>query len=81
MAVIGHEKVEGQQTIEMEELSERLATVLVWSLESTVGPQQSIVVNRKLGAEDGGISMWADLIRHFEKGSTDLRKVATKKAD
>ncbi len=55
------------------ESSERLAAVLVLSLESTRGPQQSIVVNRSSAEEEDGISMWADLVRHFEKGLVDLK--------
>ncbi len=45
MAVTSHVKEEVYQFVELEKLSERLAAILVWSLESTVGPLQSIVVN------------------------------------
>ncbi len=45
MAVTSHVKEEVYQFVELEELSERLAAILVWSLESTVGPLQSIIVN------------------------------------
>ncbi len=57
----------------LEESSEKLAAVLLLSLESTRGPQQSIVINRSSSEEENGILMWADLIRHFEKGSKEIR--------
>ncbi len=75
VAAQGHEKLEICHGAEMTQLSEKLAAILVLALGSTMGPQQSIVVNREAGKEDDGISMWADLIRHFEKGSMDLRKM------
>ncbi len=75
LAVNGHEKEEPYQFQDQDEPSRKLAAILVWSLESTVGPQQSIVVNRRIGTEDDGIRMWVELIRHFEKGSADLRKI------
>ncbi len=75
VAAQDHEKLEICHEAEMTQLSERLAAILVLALGSTMGPQQSIVVNREAGKEDDGISMWADLIRHFEKGSVDLRKM------
>ncbi len=56
------------------ESSERLAAVLLLSLEPTKGPQQSIVMNRCSEEKHDGVRMWADLIRHFEMGSVDLRK-------
>ncbi len=58
---------------DMKESSEKLAAVLLLSLESTRGPQQSIVVNRSSTEEENGILMWADLVRHFEKGSVELK--------
>ncbi len=59
----------------LRETSKRLACILLLSLESTEGPQYSIAVNRRWGEECDGIKMWADLIRHFERGSTELRKL------
>ncbi len=53
--------------------SERLAALLLLALDSTTGPQQSLVINRNTGMEDNGIAMWADLIRHFERGSKEIR--------
>ncbi len=58
---------------DLEESFERLAAVLLLSLESTRGPQQSIVINRSSGEEENGILIWADLIRHFEKGSREIK--------
>ncbi len=61
--------------VELTITSKKLAAILLLSLESTKGPQQSIAVNRRWGEEYDGIRMWADLIRHFERGSTELRKL------
>ncbi len=58
---------------DLEESSERLAAVLLLSLESTKGPQQSIVINRSSNEEENGILMWAELIRHFERGSKEIQ--------
>ncbi len=58
---------------DLEDRSEKLAAILLLSLESTRGPQQSVVVNRSVDEEDNGILMWADLIRHFERGSREIR--------
>ncbi len=59
--------------------SERLAALLLLSLESTKGPQQSLVINRSMGTEENGVLMWADLVRHFEKSSKELRMSALQK--
>ncbi len=61
-------------SVDLIESSERLAAVLLLSLESTKGPQQSIIINRCSSEEENGVRMWADLIKHFEKGSVDIRK-------
>ncbi len=60
-------------TNELKIKSEKLAHILLLMLESTRGTQQSIVVNRTRGKRTNGVEMWADLIRHFEKGSKEVR--------
>ncbi len=44
------------------------------SLESSKGPQQSIIINRHSNEQINGIKMWAGLVRHFERGSVDMKK-------
>ncbi len=56
--------------------SERLAAILLLALEGTKVPQQSIVINRSVGTESNGIQMWADLIKHFEMSSREVRMSA-----
>ncbi len=49
VAAQSHEKLEICHEAEMTQLSERLAAILILALGSTMGPQQSIVVNREAG--------------------------------
>ncbi len=63
----------------LEQQSERLAAMLLLSLEGTKGPQQSLVINRYVGMEENDILMWADLIRHFEMSSREVRMSALQK--
>ncbi len=63
----------GKWDEKMVQQSERLGALLLLSLDSTKGPQQSLVVNRSAGMEDNGVLMWADLVRHFERSSKEVR--------
>ncbi len=56
--------------------SERLAALLILSLEPTKGPQRSIVVNTSVEEEEDGVLMWARLVRHFEKSTREIRLAA-----
>ncbi len=53
--------------------SEKLAALLVLALEPTKGPQRSLVINVKAGEEDNGVQMWANLIKHFETSTREVR--------
>ncbi len=58
---------------ELQNQSEKLAALLLLSLDMTNGPQQSLVINRSEETENNGILMWSDLIKHFEKASKEVR--------
>ncbi len=64
---------------ELVQTSETLAAILLLSLESTKRPQQSIVINRDVNQQENGVLMWAELIRHFEKGSKEMRVSALRR--
>ncbi len=49
VAAQSHEKLEICHEAEMTQLSERLAAIIILALGPTMGPQQSIVVNREAG--------------------------------
>ncbi len=53
--------------------SERLAALFILSLESTKGPQRSIIVNTSAKEEEDGVLLWARLIKHFEKSTREIR--------
>ncbi len=53
--------------------------MLLLSLEETTGPQRSLIINRDVETEENGILMWADLIKHFEKGSKEIRVSALRR--
>ncbi len=57
----------------LKQQSRKLAAMLLLSLEETTGPQRSLIINRDVETEENGILMWADLIKHFEKGSKEIR--------
>ncbi len=67
------EPEENKMTNKLKNQSERLAHMLLLTLESTRGTQPSIVVNQTRENRSNGIDMWVDLIRHSEKGSSEVR--------